>query len=152
MADSPARYSYTSPEQSGSSCLIRLRVECREQLVLEEKKGLKELLTHLNSHPSTRTYTPWAVTCEITTLLVRFVSEELYQLLNVPWWQVSNDEKSRHLLYAHTYKAENSKDSANKRNRMLNKLLDKLTFHCQPHCCICTNYSKHLAVSLNLFS
>lgn len=57
-----------------------------------EKKSLKELLTHLNSHPPrpplTRTHTPWAVTCEITATLVRFVSEELYQLLNVPWRQV----------------------------------------------------------------
>lgn len=48
------------------------------------EKGLKELLTHLNSHPLARTYTPWAVTCEITALLVRFVSAGLYQLLNVP--------------------------------------------------------------------
>lgn len=36
----------------------------------------------------TRTHTPWAVTCEITATLVRFVSEELYQLLNAPWRQV----------------------------------------------------------------
>lgn len=48
------------------------------------EKGLKELLTHLNSHPRARTCPPWAVTCEITALLMRFVSEGLYQLLNVP--------------------------------------------------------------------
>lgn len=35
----------------------------------------------------TRTCTPWAVTCEITAPLVRFVSEGLYQLPNVPWRQ-----------------------------------------------------------------
>lgn len=48
------------------------------------EKSLKELLTRLNSHPLARTYTPRAVTCEITAPLVRFVPEELYQLPNVP--------------------------------------------------------------------
>lgn len=50
------------------------------------EKGLKELLTHLNSHPCARihTHTSRAVTCEITAPLVRFVTEGLYQLLNVP--------------------------------------------------------------------
>lgn len=84
---------HLSPEQAGSACLIRLRAAWRDQLVLE-KKGLKELLTRLNSHPFTRTYTPWAVTCEITPPLVRFVSEGLYQLLNVPWRQVRREKRT----------------------------------------------------------
>lgn len=42
---------HLSTEQPGSARLIRLRAVWRDQLVLQ-KKGLKELLTHLNSHPS----------------------------------------------------------------------------------------------------
>lgn len=74
---------HLSPERSGSDGLIRREGSVTGPAAAGEK-GLKELLTHLNSHPCTRTCTAWAVTCEITAPLVRFVSEGLYQLLNVP--------------------------------------------------------------------
>lgn len=38
-------------------------------------------------------FPPKAVTCEISALLVRFASEELYQLLNVAWRQVRREPR-----------------------------------------------------------
>lgn len=46
-------------------------------------------MTHLSSQPSAPPLE--AVTCEISALLVRFASEELYQVLNVAWRQVRRE-------------------------------------------------------------
>lgn len=78
---------HLSPEQPGSARLIRLRAVWRDQLLLQ-KKGPEGIIDPSQLSPLARTYPPWAVTCEITAPLVRFVSEGLYQLLNVPWRQV----------------------------------------------------------------
>lgn len=64
------------------------------------------------SPPRSHTHTPWAVTCEITAPLVRFVSEGLYQLLNVPWRQVRreiqrNACRSRQALITCTQRKKN---------------------------------------------
>ncbi|TNN78172.1 hypothetical protein EYF80_011677 [Liparis tanakae] len=62
------RAPHLSPEPPGSACLIRPRGGVKRPAGAGEK-GLKELLTRLNSHPLAPAYAPWAVTCEIAAPL-----------------------------------------------------------------------------------